>query len=122
MTQQEIEIAVAKTRGFTPRVFHKSGNVSVWWDANNSAWPDYCAPQYTKNVGDILNWTKECLKGQQPKAFIRHLVAILDRNHSTGEITLTDVCDPVEMSYHILMATPLEFCEAFLRTLELWKE
>jgi len=121
MTTQEIEIAIAATRGWKPSAY-KDGRVSWWLDPTGSAWPDCQAPKYTERVGDILNWAKECLKGQQPKTFIRALVVILDQHHSNGEITLSDVCDPVEISYHILVATPMEFCEAFLRTLDLWKE
>lgn len=121
MTTTEIEIAIAKTRGWEP-IHSLVGTLTGWRDPDKAFWPEYIAPQYTQRRDDIINYIKETLKDEQARLFIQKLVQILDREHSNGEITLTDVCDEVDISYHILMSTPLQLSEAFLRTLDLWKE
>jgi len=119
MTNLEIEIAIAKTRGWIPRF--KVNTIVSWIDSAGSVWMPNSAPQYTERLQDILWYTKGYLKGTQTTQFIREIVAILDRDNVVAEdLFLSDVCEPVDMSYHILMATPLQFCEAFLKTLGLW--
>ena len=81
----------------------------------------YEIPNYHGDL-NAMHEAERTLTSKQPIVYIRALVAILDHVHSNGEITLTDVCDDVEIAYHCTVATSPQRAEAFLRTVGKWND
>ncbi len=115
MNHKEINTAIALHLGWTIRAQDENGNIKAWNDPKGEGWPELYAPlQFTDNLHHMLR-----IEAELPQAYhvcwIDNLCLITNGPLAQSDGSYDEVSK-------MLLATPRQRAEAYLRTVGKWKD